>query len=431
MQHRDTTKRRVVIVGAGFAGLAAAKRLRKNPQIETVLIDRNNYHTFQPLLYQIAAAELESAQIANPLRGLFRCRSRVSIAMLDAQGIDLDKRILRTSGPDVEYDYLLLAVGSVSHFFGIPGAEENAFTLKSLEEAVHLRNHILRCFEKASLDAANEGGFQPNGLTHIVVVGGGPTGVEYAGALAELIGTPLTNDFSELPKGFAHVTLLDACDEILPGFPPKLRAYARKRLERMGITVKTSAQVKEVRANSLVLADGTEMLSQTVVWTAGVRGNDLAKEMGLPLGHAGRVNVLPTLHIADHPEIFVAGDLSLPEGMNPPMVAPNAIQQGTCAAENIMRLERNEKPTPFQYWDKGSLATIGRNAAITRIGKFAFSGFVAWILWLYIHLSYLVGFQNRLTVLINWAWDYLFFERSVRLILPRRSAIKDPIFKKE
>ncbi len=427
MRTQDKNKTRVVIVGAGFAGLSAAKRLARIKELEILLLDCNNYHTFQPLLYQVAAAELDSEEIANPLRGLFRRYPRISLAMLEVLGADFEKRLLHTNGPDIEYDYLILSTGSVSNFFGIPGAEENTFPLKSLEEAVHLRNHILRCFEQAALSPETA----PDGLTHLVVVGGGPAGVEYAGALAELIRTPLSRDFSEMPPGFARVTLVDAVDEILVGFPPRLRAYAHKRLERMGVTVRTGAQVKEVRDNAVVLGDGTILPSKTVIWTAGVRGSDLAPALNLPLGRGGRVAVSPTLQLPEHPEIYVAGDLSLPEGMNLPMVAPNAIQQGLCAAENILRHLRKEEPKPFAYHDKGSLATIGRNAAVARLGRFEFSGIIAWILWLGVHLTYLVGFHNRIMVLIDWAWDYLFFERSVRLILPRKSALKDILRKEE
>ncbi len=427
MRTQDKNKTRVVIVGAGFAGLSAAKRLARVKELEILLLDCNNYHTFQPLLYQVAAAELDSEEIANPLRGLFRRYPRVSLAMLEVTGADFEKRLLHTNGPDIEYDYLILATGSISNFFGIPGAEENTFPLKSLEEAVHLRNHILRCFEQAALLPETA----PDGLTHLVVVGGGPAGVEYAGALAELIRTPLSRDFSEMPPGFARVTLVDAVDEILVGFPPRLRAYAHKRLERMGITVRTGAQVKEVRDDAVVLGDGTVLPSKTVVWTAGVRGSDLGPALNLPLGRGGRVAVSPTLQLPEHPEIYIAGDLSLPEGMNLPMVAPNAIQQGLCAAENILRHLRKKEPKPFAYHDKGSLATIGRNAAVARLGRFEFSGVIAWVLWLGVHLTYLVGFHNRIMVLIDWAWDYLFFERSVRLILPRKSALKEILRKEE
>lgn len=417
MKNKSQDKHRVVIVGAGFAGLSAAKHLARQESIEVVLIDRNNYHTFQPLLYQVAAAELEAEEIANPIRGLFRKTSNVSVAMLEVTGIDFERRVLFTDGPEIEYDYLVLATGSVTNFFGTPGAEKNAFVLKTLEDAVCLRNHLLRCFEKASRCTNPT---EQKELTHIVVVGGGPNGVEYAGALAELIRTPLVRDFPELPPGTTGVTLLEAADHLLTGFPERLQKYARKCLERKGITVRLGAQVTEVKHDSVLLADGAVFPCATIVWTAGVRGDELPSKMGLPIGRGGRAEVQSTLQTKDHPEIFVTGDLSLPEGRNLPMVAPNAIQQGRHAAENILRLIGKQNPTAFSYFDKGSLAVIGRNAAVARLGKRGFTGFIAWLLWLGVHLTYLVGFHNRVMVMINWAWDYFFAERSVRMILPRQ-----------
>ncbi len=406
----------VVIVGAGFAGLSAAKYLARQKYVEVTLIDRNNYHTFQPLLYQVAAAELDCEEVANPVRGLFRHWPTIRAMMLDVQGADLEKHVLHADGQQIQYDYLLLATGSVTNFFGTPGAEQNAFVLKTLEDAVTLRNHLLRCFEQASLSHDEA---QRQQLTHVVVVGGGANGVEYVGALAELLRTPLGRDFPELKNAAASVTLLEAADHLLTGFPPRLQEYAHQRLERMGVTVKLNAQVAEVTPEAVRLADGTLIPSRIVVWTAGVRGNELPAKMNLPLARGGRVDVLPTLQTKTFPEIFVAGDLSMPEGQNLPMVAPNAIQQGHHAAENILRLTRGETPTPFAYFDKGSLAVIGRGKAVARLGKRGFTGFIAWLLWLGVHLTYLIGFHNRLMVMINWAWDYLFAERSVRLILPR------------
>lgn len=418
MKNKSDNKIRVVIVGAGFAGLSAAKYLLRQENVRVVLIDRNNYHTFQPLLYQVAAAELEAEEIANPIRGLFRNRTNISVMMLDVTGANLEKKILHTDGPDVEYDYLVLATGSVTNFFGTVGAEENAFMLKTLEDAVQLRNHLIQNFEKAILMNDPE---KQKELTHTVIVGGGPNGVEYAGAIAELIRTPLHRDFHELSPSTASVTLLEAADHLLAGFPDRLQEYAKKRLEKMGVTVSLGAQVTEVKNDSVRLTDGTTISSATVVWTAGVRGNDLPSKIGLSLGRGGRVAVLSTLQTKEHPEIFVAGDLSLPENQNLPMVAPNAMQQGRHAAKNILRLFGNESAMPFSYFDKGALAVIGRNAAVAKWGKQSFTGFIAWFLWLGVHLTYLVGFHNRIIVLINWAWDYFFAERSVRMILPRKN----------
>ncbi len=416
---------RVVIVGAGFAGLWAARRLARESNLDVTLIDRNNYHTFLPLLYQVAAAELEPEEIAYPLRGVFRAslcgrllgrKPVVSTVMAEVRGIDTDRRMVLADDLELPYDHLVLAPGSLTSFFGTPGAQANSFTLKSLEEAVRLRNHLLTAFERASTLK----GTVPDGSLTITVVGGGPTGVEYAGALAELIRTPLARDFPDLAPAKTRIVLVDASDEVLAGFPMNLRVYTRNKLIRMGVEVRTGVSVAEVTASAAKLSDGTLIPSRTVVWTAGVRGDDMAGAMNLPLGKTGRVTVMPTLQVAGHPEIHVAGDLSLPDGQNPPMVAPNATQQGRHAAENIVRMVRGEAARPFEYHDKGSMVTIGRKAAVVRIGERTFSGFPAWLLWLSVHLTYLIGFRNRMFVLINWAWDYLFAERAVRLILPKR-----------
>ncbi len=421
---RDTTgkKARVAIIGAGFAGLWAARRLAKARGVDVVLIDRNNYHTFLPLLYQVAAAELEPEEIAYPLRGVFRGSPNVSIAMAEVRGLDPVRRVVLTEGPEIPYDHLILAPGSLTAFFGVAGAEEHAFTLKSLEDAVRLRNHLLACFERAALGGEYA---QNPGLLTITVVGGGPTGVEYAGALAELIRGPLAKDFPELGHNKPRVLLLDSGDGVLHGFPEELRAYARERLQHMGVEVHSGQAVTEVAERSVTFADGNVLPTCTVVWTAGVRGHDVAASMGLPLGRSGRVDVLPSLQVAAYPEIHVAGDLSLPDGQNPPMLAPNATQQGRHAAENILRILRGEAAQAFNYYDKGSMVTIGRQAAVVKLGKYSFSGFIAWVLWLFVHLAYLIGFRNRVFVLINWAWDYLFAERAVRLILPRTVSVTE------
>lgn len=418
MNKKFPGRTRVVIVGAGFAGLSAAKRLARHKDLDILLLDRNNYHVFPPLLYQVAAAELETDDIAHPLRGLFRKFRNVSLLMTEVCGIDLERQVLSTETLDIEYDYLLVATGSVVNFFGTSGAEEYAFPLKSLEDAVRIRNHFLRCFERASLLKKDVASVVPEALTRIVIVGGGPNGVEFAGALAELMRTSMARDFPELPRDGVEITLLEAAEHLLTCFPERLQAYTKSRLERMGVVVRLQSQVKEIRADAVLLTDGTILPAATVVWAAGVCGGELAQDVQSSPGRGNRVQVLSTLQIPTHSNVFVAGDLSLPENMTVPMVAPNAMQQGRHVAENILRLIRNETPLPFRYRDKGSLAVIGRNAAVAHIGRFAFSGFTAWVLWLCIHLSYLVGFRNRLMVVINWAWDYFFAERSVRLILP-------------
>ncbi|MDR0521151.1 MAG: NAD(P)/FAD-dependent oxidoreductase [Planctomycetaceae bacterium] len=419
---------KVAVIGAGFAGLSAAKELSKYDEFEICLIDRNNYHTFLPLLYQVAAAELESEDITSPLRGHFRKNRRVAVMHCRVAEIDHANKTLHTDGPDIRYDYLIMSMGSTTEFFGTPGAEKFAFTLKSLEDAVRLRSHILSCFEQASLYSDAHPTIYPNvsgqdktdrqsALKHIIIIGGGPNGAEFAGALSELVRTSIYRDFPEFDRNSVQITLLEAAPNLLAGFPPLLAGYVRERLEKMDVTVKLNAAVTEIRKDGAVLKDGTFLPSETVVWTAGVRATDLAAETGFAAGKSGRIHVLPTLQIANRAEIFVAGDLSLPEGETvPPMVAPNAIQQGIHAARNLVRLVRKQELQPFVYHDKGSMAVVGRGAAAVRIGTRTLTGTIAWLVWLAVHLTYLVGFHNRLMVMFNWAWDYFVAERSVRLI---------------
>lgn len=416
-------KPRVVIIGSGFAGLWAAQRLARRDAakaVDVTLIDRNNYHTFLPLLYQVAAAEIEPESIAYPIRGIFRKTPNVTTAMTEVSGIDSKKRLVYTDGPPIPYDYLVLAPGSRTAYFSVPGAEQNAFSLKTLEEGVTLRNHILACFERAALQAATA----PEGLLTVAIVGGGPTGVEFAGALAELFSSPLAKDFPNVSHPKARVVLIDSSENLLMPFEPELREYAREKLTSMGVAVMNKSGVAEVLPDSVILSDGTRIKACTVVWTAGVRGDDLGAATELLLGKSGRIAVTPTLQVAGKPEIFVAGDSSLPEGVTAPMVAPNAIQQGTCAAENILLAVKGLATQEFIYKDKGSMVTIGRNAAVAQVRARKFKGFKAWALWLFVHLAYLIGFRNRILVLLSWAWDYFFFERSVRLILPGVDSVR-------
>jgi len=407
---------RVVIVGAGFGGLWAARTLARSP-FEVLLVDRNNYHTFLALLYQVAAAELDPGDIAYPVRGILRGLPNVRFVMAEVKGVDFGQRAVETDGLTIPYDYLILATGSVSHFFGVPGAAECAFPLKTLEQGIVLRNHILGCFEQAAYVPDAE---RRQRLLTFAIVGGGATGVEFAGALAELIRGPLARDYPTLDFRKVRVVLLEARDRLLPGMPERLQTYALKRLRRMGVEVRLQAAVSRVAHDAVHLQDGTVIPAETTVWTAGVRGDPQVANWGLPTARGGRVAVLPTLQVPDHPEVYVIGDLAYfeEEGRPLPMVAPVAIQQGIAAARNILRQIAGEPPVPFRYRDPGSMATIGRNAAVVQLGRWTFTGFPAWVLWLGVHLLRLIGFRNRLLVLINWAWDYLLFERAVRLILP-------------
>jgi len=407
---------KVVILGAGFGGLWSARLLARF-QADIVVLDRNNFHTFLPLLYQVAAAELEPEEIVYPLRSILRRYPNVQFLMNQVTRIDIDAKVVETKDHTFPYDFLILAMGSASHFFGIPGAEQHAFQLKTLEQAIRLRNHILYCFERALCEPQAE--IRRRMLT-FAIVGGGPTGVEFAGALAELIRGPLIKDYPTLDFNEVRVILLEATDHLLTGFPERLQNYAVSRLRRMGIEVQLEAAVSEIGPQSLRLKDGSLIPLETVVWTAGVRGLPLEHTGELPVARNGRISVAPTLQIPEHPEIYVVGDLAhIEEDGSPlPMVAPVAIQQGEMAARNIARQLAGVQPLPFHYKDPGTMVTIGRNSAVALVKGRSFTGFPAWLLWLGVHLYNLIGFRNRLLVMINWAWDYLLYDRAVRLITP-------------
>ncbi len=406
---------RVVILGAGFAGLWAARHLGRS-EAEVLVLDRNNYHTFFPLLYQVAAAELEPEEIVNPVRSILRGRKNVQFLMEEVREVDLDNRLVSSVQRDFPYDYLILAIGSTPNFYGVEGAEEHAFQLKSLEQAIDIRNHILFRFEMALCEPDPD--IRKQMLT-FAVVGGGPTGVEFAGALIELVNGPLKKDYPELDFGAMHVVLLEAMDHLLTGMPERLQNYALQRLQKMGVEVCLQATVSQVTASEVCLKDGTSIPTETVIWTAGVKGGGVKYCGGLPVARNGQIDVLPTLQIQGHPEVYVTGDLARgAEGeRNLGMVAQVALQEGTHAARNITLQMQGQEPSPFHYRDLGTLAVIGRNSAVASIGGLGFTGLIAWFLWLGVHIFNLIGFRNRLLVLINWAWAYLFYDRAVRLIV--------------
>ena len=409
-------KPKVVIVGAGFGGLWAARTLAKKP-VDGLIVDSNNYHTFLALLYQVAAAELEPSDIAYPVRSILRNFPNMDFALTHARRIDLQNRVIETDGEAISYDYLILAAGSITHSFGIPGVESHAYFLKTLEEATALKNHIICCFEGAARepDEARRSGF----LT-FVIVGGGATGVEYVGALSELIHGPLVRDYRTIDFRTVRIILLEASDSLVANMPKPVRGYALDRLKKMGVDVRFGAKVMEVTPDAVVLSGEDKISTRTVVWTAGVRGKAIAGLSGLPVERDGRVPVLPTLQAPGYPEIYVVGDLaSIREnGRALPMVAQVAIQSAIAAAQNILRQIKGQTPRPFRYRNHGSMITIGRNAAGVAIGSRSYTGFFAWILWLVIHLFNLIGFRNRVMVLINWAWDYLLYERAARFVFP-------------
>ena len=410
---------RVVIVGAGFGGLWAARAFA-HTDFQVLLIDRNNYHTFLPLLYQVAAAEVDSEEIVYPVRSILRPMGNVDFLLAEVKAIDLGANTLQTSVIPVPYDYLILAAGSTTNFYGVSGAADHAFTLKTLDDAVRLRNHILCNFEHAAEDPDAER--RRRRLT-FTIVGGGPTGVEYAGALAELIGGPLQRDFPHVDLHEARVALIESADRPLPSLPARLGRYAFRHLTKMGVEVRLQTTVHRADAGKLYFRDGSSIATETIIWTAGVRGEPAASAWGLPLDRNGRVPVGPTLEVQGLEGVYVVGDLAHSEqdGKPLPMIAPVALQQGAAAAKNIQRRKAGKAALAFRYHDRGMMATVGRNAAVAYLAGLAFTGFPAWLAWLGVHLVKLIGFRNRIFVLINWAWDYFLFERVVRLILPAAS----------
>jgi len=406
--------KRVVIVGMGFGGIRAARRLADSG-LDVILLDRNNYHLFQPLLYQVATAGLEQESIAYPVRALIRGSRNLSFRMVEVIGLDLEKRQLLTSKGTLEYDYLVLAGGSETNYFGNKGVQRHAFDLKRLTDAESLRNTILGIFEQAVLEPDP---IIRQQLLTFVVVGGGPTGVEFAGALAELIRYVFRKDYPTLNLDESRVILLEAAPSILAAMPEKLREYARKHLQQMGVDVRCGTMVADAAPGAVTLASGEVITARTLFWSAGVKAAPLAGMIPGKKGPAGRVMVNPDLTLPGHDEVYVIGDMAFVEqnGKPLPMTAPVAMQQGTYVASAIIEREQGSRPGPFHYRDKGSMATIGRNSAVVSAFGLQLSGYLAWITWLFLHLYYLIGFRNRIVVLLNWSWYYWFHERQVRLI---------------
>lgn len=409
-------RKKVVIIGAGFAGLFAAKKFF-GTKADVTIIDRNNFHTFNPLLYQVGAAEIEPAQIAYPVRSVLRKRSNIDFFMADVKNINFGQNSVSTGRGDVKYDYLLIAAGAAPAYYGIPGAAENTFILNNLDNAIRLRNHILFQFEKASkcTDAAEIKKY----LT-FVVIGGGPTGVEFAGAFAELVKGPLKKDFPGVDISQIKIILLDGAKNLLGVYSEKTSLYVKRKLEKMGIKVILGSAVKSIGKEDVVTADGNRVEACTILWTAGVRGKDMSADRELTQRRDGRIPVTATLQLEGIDNVFVCGDISFMEqdGRPLPMMAPVATQQGIHAAKNVLRLMRGKKAENFRFSSRGSMVTIGRNAAVAQIGSFEMRGFFAWVTWLLIHVLYLIGFRNKIFVMISWFGDYIFFERSGRMIIP-------------
>lgn len=407
---------RVVIVGAGFGGLNAAKTLAKGP-VQVTVIDRRNHHTFQPLLYQVATAGLSPGEIATPIRSILRSHRNVEVLMAEVTGFDLERRLVQTPDAAIPYDYLIVAAGASHAYFGHNEWEPLAPGLKSIEDALEIRRRVLLAFELAERQTA-AGDYAPP--LNFVIVGGGPTGVELAGTLAEICRHALTHEFRAIDPARTHILLVEGGPRVLPVYPEDLSRSAEEQLHRLGVEVRTSTMVTNVEPGAVDFGQ-TGMEAAVVLWAAGVAASPLGKKLDATLDRAGRVLVQPDLSLANHPEVFVIGDLaSLKDehGKMLPGVAPVAIQEGNFVGKLIRNEIKSGGPSRprFHYWDKGSLATIGRAAAVADFGKFHISGFIAWLSWLFVHIFFLIGFQNRLLVFIQWAWSYFTYERGARLI---------------
>ena len=407
---------RVVVVGAGFGGMSVAHHLRKAP-VDVLVLDRNNYHGFWPLLYQVATGILETQEIAYPVRSMVRKYANVDFRMADVQGVDLDARVVRTDGEPIPYDHLVLAAGSTTNFFGNDSLADHAFELKTVDDADRLRNHLLSAFESAAraTDAARR-----DALLTFVIVGGGPTGVELAGQVSVLIRRTLTRDFPSLDCARARVVLVNSGDGVLTTFPERLREDARRRLEAMGVELRLGQVVTAVEDGIVHFADGARLGATTVVWAAGVRASDLAGTLDAPAARGGRIVVTPELQLEDRPEVFVIGDMAHLEGHKGggayPMVAQVAIQQGRCAARNIRALATGGTLKAFRYRDKGQMAIIGRRSAVVDGFGVRMKGTPAWFAWLALHLHYLSGRRNRMVVLLDWLSAYFSTTRSAGII---------------
>lgn len=417
----------MVIVGAGFGGLATARALARTP-VRVTLVDRHNFHTFQPLLYQVATSGLASADVAYPVRGIVARQANLAFRHATVVGADLDARVLHLEAEghevdDLAYDHLVVAAGATANTFGIPGVDDHAFPLYGLDDAVALRNHVLERFEAVEAQP----GLLDDGALTFVVVGGGPTGVEVAGALTELFHLVLRKDLRTVPVERARVVLVEMLDDLLMPFAPASRRHARETLVERGVEVRTGTQVASVGPTRVVLASGEEIPAHTLVWAAGVRANPLGAVLGLPTGRAGRIEVEPSLQVVDRPGVWAIGDVAAiagPDGQLLPQLAPVAIQSGRHVAQQIGRsVGRAGRPEPFRYRDKGTMATIGRSRAVAELpGGLHLRGFLAWLAWLGLHLVMLAGFRNRISVFANWAWNWITYDRGPRLIFRGRRA---------
>ena len=414
----DTTRARprVVILGGGFGGLYCVKALRR-ADVDITVVDRHNYHLFQPLLYQVATASLSPADVASPIRGILKGHENTEVWLAEAERIDPDRRIVHLDDGRLEYDYLVVATGVTHAYFGNDQWAERAPGLKTVDDALEIRRRFLLAFEAAEREADPEARRR---LLTFVIVGAGPTGVELAGAMAEIAAESIPRDFRFINTASARILLLEGADRVLPPYPPDLSESARKQLERLGVEVRTGAMVTDIDEAGVHVGD--ELITAgNVFWAAGVAASPLGESLGAELDSSGRVHVADDCSLPDHPEVFVIGDLAHIEqdGETLPGVAQVAIQSGRHAARMISSDLHGRDRTPFRYNDKGNLATIGRHAAVADFERLKFGGFFAWFLWVFIHILYLIGFRNRLLVMIQWAWAWLTYARGIRLITGR------------
>ncbi len=406
----------VVVVGGGFGGLSAVRALRRAP-VRITLVDRRNHHLFQPLLYQVATAALNPADIAYPIRAVLRTQRNTRTILARVDGIDLAARKLQLFDGELDFDHLVVAAGATHSYFGNDAWEAWAPGLKTVEDALEVRRRVLSAFEAAERLPDDR---ELVATLTFVVVGAGPTGVELAGALAEIGRLTVAKDFRRFDPARLRVVLVEGGERVLPAYSPPLSAAARAQLERHGVEVRTAARVTKVDQTGVWLGE-EHLPARTVLWAAGVQASPLGKALGVPLDRAGRVVVEPDLSVPGHPNVFVVGDLMglVQDGKPLPGIAPVAIQSGRHAARNLLARIEGRPTQPFRYFDKGSLATIGRAAAVGQIGRLELSGYLAWWLWWMIHIAYLIGFRNRIVVMMGWAWQYFAFARGARLITGR------------
>jgi NADH dehydrogenase len=415
----DNKQFHVLVLGAGFGGLEFCKHFRR-PNARITLVDRTNHHLFQPLLYQVATAGLSAPEIAQPVRAIFSNRPDITVLLDRVANFDLAHRKVLLAENTLSYDYLVLALGGQTGYFGHPEWEQFAPGLKTLDDALRIRSRVLLAFEKA--ENQKEAPLRDQLLT-IVVVGGGPTGVELAGAFAELARTVLKRDFRHIDPSQARVILIEGSPRVLSNLPPDLSASAQRQLEKLGVQVRTSTRVKDIRENEVELETGEVIRAGNILWAAGVSATPLTAKLGVELDKTGRVKVNPDLSLPQHPEVFAIGDMALvlgKDGQPVPGVSPAAMQMGRHVARIIEKeIDSGTMLSPrpaFKYWDKGTMATIGRSAAVAWLGKIKISGLFAWLAWLFIHLIFLIGFRNRLAVLLQWTYSYFAYKRSARII---------------